>query len=56
MVAKVSRNLSSNKVAKHLRDRRYRQIVIKNKKAYDRKKYGKADRYNEYSDSTEATG
>ena len=50
------KNSSSNKVAKHLRDRRYRQIVIKNKKAYDRKKYGKADRYNEYSDSTEATG
>ena len=50
------RNSSSNKVAKHLRDRRYRQIVIKNKKAYDRKKYGKADRYNEYSDGTEATG
>ena len=56
MVAKVSRNSFSNKVAKHLRDRRYRQIVIKNKKAYDRKKYGKADRYNEYSDSTETTG
>ena len=50
------KNSSSNKIAKHLRDRRYRQIVIKNKKAYDRKKYGKADRYNEYSDSTEATG
>ena len=50
------KNSSSNKVAKYLRDRRYRQIVIKNKKAYDRKKYGKADRYNEYSDSTEATG
>ena len=31
------RNSSSNKIAKHLRDRRYRQIVIKNKKAYDRK-------------------
>ena len=35
------KNLSSNKVAKHLRDRRYRQIVIKNKKAYDRKKNNK---------------
>ena len=35
------KNLSSNKVAKHLRDRRYRQIVIKNKKAYDRKKIRK---------------
>ena len=35
------RNSSSNKVAKHLRDRRYRQIVIKNKKAYDRKKIRK---------------
>ena len=34
-----SKNSSSNKVAKHLRDRRYRQIVIKNKKAYDRKKF-----------------
>ncbi len=33
------RNSSSNKVAKYLRDRRYRQIVIKNKKAYNRKKY-----------------
>jgi hypothetical protein len=33
------RNSLSNKVAKHLRDRRYRQIVIKNKKAYDRKKF-----------------
>ena len=32
------RNSSSNKVAKHLRDRRYRQIVIKNKKLYNRKK------------------
>ena len=32
------KNSSSNKVAKHLRDRRYRQIVVKNKKAYDRKK------------------
>ena len=32
------KNSSSNKVAKHLRDRRYRQIVIRNKKAYDRKK------------------
>ena len=38
MAAKALKNLSSNKVAKHLRDRRYRQIVIKNKKAYDRKK------------------
>ena len=37
----VLRNSSSNKVAKHLRDRRYRQIVIKNKKAYDRKKISK---------------
>ena len=26
-------------MAKYLRDRRYRQIVIKNKKAYNRKKY-----------------
>ena len=35
------KNSSSNKVAKYLRDRRYRQIVIKNKKAYDRKKNNK---------------
>ena len=28
-------------MAKYLRDRRYRQIVIKNKKAYDRKKNNK---------------
>ncbi len=38
MARSQSRNSSSNKVAKHLRDRRYRQIVIKNKKAYDRKR------------------
>jgi hypothetical protein len=25
-----------NPIAKHLRDRRYRQIVVKNKKVYDR--------------------
>ncbi len=37
-----SKNSSLNKknpVAKILRDRRYRQLVIKNKKAYDRKKH-----------------
>ena len=37
MAQNQSKNSSSNKVAKHLRDRRYRQIVIKNKKAYNRK-------------------
>ena len=47
MAQSRSKNLSSNKVAKHLRDRRYRQIVIKNKKAYDRKKKNK----NSYGDS-----
>ena len=26
-------------MAKYLRDRRYRQIVVKNKKVYNRKKY-----------------
>ena len=41
MAQKQSKNSSSNKVAKFLRDRRYRQIVIKNKKAYDRKKISK---------------
>ena len=44
MAQNQSRNLSSNKVAKHLRDRRYRQIVIRNKKAYDRKNYKISDR------------
>ena len=38
MARSQSKNSSSNRVAKHLRDRRYRQIVIRNKKAYDRKK------------------
>ena len=33
------KNSSSNKVAKELKDRRYHQRVIKNKKAYDRKKF-----------------
>lgn len=41
MVAKVLRNSSSNKAAKELKDRRYHQRVIKNKKAYDRKKISK---------------
>ena len=41
MAQNQSRNSSSNKVAKHLRDRRYRQIVINNKKVYDRKKNNK---------------
>ena len=38
MARSQSKNSSSNKVAKYLKDRRYRQKVIKNKKAYDRKK------------------
>ena len=41
MVVKVLRNSSSNKVAKKLKDRRYHQRVVKNKKAYDRKKNSK---------------
>ena len=41
MARSQSKNSSSNKVAKHLRDRRYRQIVINNKKVYDRKKNNK---------------
>ena len=32
------KNSSSNKIAKELKDRRYHQRVVKNKKAYDRKK------------------
>ena len=44
MVQNQLKNSSSNKVAKHLRDRRYRQIVIKNKKAYDRKKFQNTSR------------
>ena len=35
------KNSSSNKVAKELKDRRYHQRVVKNKKAYDRKKISK---------------
>ena len=31
-----------NKIAKKLKDRRYHQRVIKNKKAYDRKKISKS--------------
>ena len=30
-------NKKKNPMAKYLKDRRYRQIVIKNKKAYNRK-------------------
>jgi len=42
------KNSSSNKVAKHLRDRRYRQIVIRNKKAYNRKKNESAKEHDSY--------
>jgi len=49
------KNSSSNKIAKELKDRRYHQRVVRSKKAYNRKKYGKASRYNEDSNSTEAT-
>ncbi len=35
------KNSSLNKIAKQLKDRRYHQRVVKSKKAYDRKKYGK---------------
>ena len=35
------KNSSSNKIAKELKDRRYHQRVVKSKKTYDRKKYGK---------------
>jgi hypothetical protein len=41
MAQSQSKNSSSNKIAKELKDRRYHQRVIKSKKAYDRKKYGK---------------
>ena len=40
MVAKVSRNSSSNKgnhMAKLLRDRKYKQRILKSKKIYNRK-------------------
>jgi hypothetical protein len=47
MAQNQSRNSLSNKVAKELKDRRYHQRVIKNKKAYDRKKKNK----NSYGDS-----
>ena len=38
MVRSQSKNSSSNKVAKELKDRRYHQRVVKSKKVYDRKK------------------
>ena len=41
MVVKVLKNSSSNKIVKELKDRRYHQRVVKNKKAYDRKKNNK---------------
>ena len=44
MAQKQLRNSSSNKVAKELKDRRYHQRVVKNKKAYDRKKLHKIPR------------
>jgi hypothetical protein len=41
MAQNQSKNSSSNKVAKQLKDRRYHQRVVKSKKAYDRKKFSK---------------
>jgi hypothetical protein len=37
----VSRVNKKNPIAKILRDRRYRQLVLKDKKKYDRKKVSK---------------
>ena len=37
MAQNQSRNSSSNKFAKELKDRKYHQRVVRNKKAYDRK-------------------
>ena len=42
--SKSIKNSSSNKIAKELKDRRYHQRVVKNKKAYDRKKLHKIPR------------
>ncbi len=41
MAHSQSKNSSSNKVAKELKDRRYHQRVVTSKKVYNRKKYGK---------------
>ena len=43
-------NKKRNPVAKQLRH--FKQKVVKNKKVYNRKKYGKTDRYNEDSNSS----
>jgi hypothetical protein len=37
-VKNQSKNSTSNKVAKELKDRRYHQRVVRSKKIYDRKK------------------
>jgi len=39
MAQSQSKNSSSNKIAKELKDRRYHQRVVKNKKVYDRRLY-----------------
>jgi hypothetical protein len=39
MAQSQSKNSSSNKAAKELKDRRYHQRVVKSKKVYDRKKF-----------------
>ena len=38
MAQNQSKNSSSNKFAKELKDRKYHQRVVKSKKVYDRKK------------------
>ena len=40
------KNSSSNKIAKELKDRRYHQRVVKNKKIYNRKKYNESSSRN----------
>ncbi len=39
MAQSQSKNSSSNKIAKQLKDRRYHQRVVRSKKVYDRKKF-----------------
>ena len=42
MVYFLKKNRPRNRVAQELSDGRYRQLVIKNKKAYNRKKYNES--------------
>jgi len=48
----LKKNRRKNPIAQDLSNGRYQPRVVESKKVYNRKKYGKTDRYNEDSNSS----